>query len=64
MEHIWGPFERAGEPVEDMPAIAHEIREKRALAVSGGASVMAHAIEAHIDRAIMAAMPPPDELSL
>lgn len=53
MDHIWGPFERAGEPAAQVPAIAREIREKRELAVSAIAAAMAHAMEAHIDRAIM-----------
>jgi hypothetical protein len=53
VEHIWAPFEAAGQPVTDVQAMAHEIREKRALAVQSVAAAMASAMEAHIDRAIM-----------
>jgi DNA-binding transcriptional MerR regulator len=53
VEHIWAPFEAAGQPVTDVQAMAHEIREKRALAVQSVAAAMANAMEAHIDRAIM-----------
>jgi DNA-binding transcriptional MerR regulator len=53
LEHVWQPFEAAGEPVTDVDRMAHEIREKRALAVQAVASAMANAMEAHIDRAIM-----------
>jgi DNA-binding transcriptional MerR regulator len=53
IEHIWAPFEAAGEPLTDVPAIANEIREKRTLAVQSVATAMANAMEAHIDRAIM-----------
>jgi DNA-binding transcriptional MerR regulator len=53
VEHIWAPFEAAGEPLTDVPAIANEIREKRTLAVQSVTTAMANAMEAHIDRAIM-----------
>jgi DNA-binding transcriptional MerR regulator len=53
VEHIWGPFEAAGEPSDELPAIVREIREKRILAVRAVASAVAQAMDAHIDRAIM-----------
>jgi DNA-binding transcriptional MerR regulator len=53
LEHVWQPFEDAGEPDADVARMAREIREKRALAVQVVASAMANAMEAHIDRAIM-----------
>ena len=53
MDYVWAPFAQAGEPDADVPGMAQEIREKRALAVAAVASVMAHSMEAHIDRAIM-----------
>jgi DNA-binding transcriptional MerR regulator len=57
VEHIWAPFEQAGEPDAEVAAMAREIREKRALAVKGVASVMAHAMDVHTDRAIMSRPP-------
>jgi len=61
LEHIWQPFEAAGEPITDVDRMANEIREKRALAVQAVASAMANAMEAHIDRAIMTdAIPRPE----
>ncbi|HET7530393.1 MAG TPA: MerR family transcriptional regulator [Mycobacteriales bacterium] len=57
VEHIWQPFEQAGEPDADAPAMAREIREKRALAVRAVASVMANAMDAHTDRVIMSRPP-------
>jgi hypothetical protein len=61
LDHVWAPFENAGEPVADVPTIAREIREKRALAVAAVASTMAQAMERHIDAAIMMdARPPAD----
>jgi DNA-binding transcriptional MerR regulator len=59
VEHIWGPFEAAGEPAADLPAIVQEIREKRILAVQAVASSVAQAMDAHIDRAIMMDIKPP-----
>src|SRR4051794_25457934 len=53
VEHIWGPFEAAGEPSDELPEIVREIREKRILAVRAVASAVAQAMDAHIDRAIM-----------
>jgi DNA-binding transcriptional MerR regulator len=53
LEHVWAPFEDAGEPDADVPTIAREIREKRALAVEAVAATMAQAMEKHIDAAIM-----------
>jgi DNA-binding transcriptional MerR regulator len=53
LEHVWAPFEDAGEPVADVPTMAREIREKRALAVQAVAATMAQAMEKHIDAAIM-----------
>jgi DNA-binding transcriptional MerR regulator len=53
VEHIWAPFEQAGEPDADAPAMAREIREKRTLAVQAVAAVMAHAMDLHTDRVIM-----------
>jgi DNA-binding transcriptional MerR regulator len=53
VEHIWAPFEAAGEPDVDVPAMAREIREQRALAVKAVASVVAHAMDEHTDRVIM-----------
>jgi len=61
VEHIWAPFEAAGEPVTDAQAMADTIRQKRALAVQSVAAAMANAMEAHIDRAIMMdVVAPPD----
>lgn len=54
LAHVWAPFENAGEPDTGVPAMAREIREKRALAVKAVASTMAQAMERHIDAAIMA----------
>ena len=59
LEHIWAPFEAAGEPTDDLPAIVQEIREKRILAVRAVASAVAQAMDAHIDRAIMMDLKPP-----
>jgi len=59
LEHIWRPFEAAGEPAEDLPAIVQEIREKRLLAVRAVASAVGQAMDAHIDRAIMTEVKPP-----
>jgi DNA-binding transcriptional MerR regulator len=59
LEHVWGPFEAAGEPAAQMPAIVQEIREKRQLAVQAVASAVAQAMDAHIDRAIMMDLKPP-----
>src|SRR5947208_12302751 len=59
LEHVWQPFERAGEPDADLPAMAQEIREKRALAVQAVASTMAHAMDEQVDRAIMMDAQPP-----
>jgi DNA-binding transcriptional MerR regulator len=53
LEHVWGPFEAAGEPAAQMPAIVQEIREKRQLGVLAVASAVAQAMDAHIDRVIM-----------
>ena len=53
LEHVWQPFEDAGEPDAEVARMAREIREKRALAVQAVASAMASAMEAHIDKAIM-----------
>ena len=57
LDHIWVPFEAAGEPDEDLPAIAREIREQRELAVKAVASVMANAMDLHTDRVIMTRLP-------
>jgi DNA-binding transcriptional MerR regulator len=59
MEHVWAPFEAAGEPDVDVPEIAREIREKRALAINAVAASMAHAMERQIDAAIMTGLKPP-----
>jgi len=53
LEHVWAPFEDAGEPDADVPTMVREIREKRALAVQAVAATMAQAMEKHIDAAIM-----------
>jgi DNA-binding transcriptional MerR regulator len=53
LEHVWAPFEDAGEPAADMPTMVREIREKRALAVTAVASAMAQAMDKHTDAAIM-----------
>jgi DNA-binding transcriptional MerR regulator len=61
LEHVWQPFEDAGEPDADVARMAAEIREKRTLAVQAVATAMANAMEAHIDRAIMMdAIPRPE----
>jgi DNA-binding transcriptional MerR regulator len=57
VEHIWAPFEAAGEPDADVPAMAKEIREQRALAVKAVASVVAHAMDVQTDRVIMTRPP-------
>ena len=57
VEHVWEPFEKAGEPDADVPAMAKEIREQRALAVKAVASVMANAMDVHTDRVIMTRPP-------
>lgn len=59
LEHIWRPFEAAGEPAEDLPAIVQEIRDKRLLALRAVASAVGQAMDAHIDRAIMTEVKPP-----
>src|SRR4051812_39915478 len=59
LEHVWGPFEAAGEPASEMPAIVQEIREKRLLAVRAVSSAFVQALDAHIDRAIMMDVTPP-----
>jgi DNA-binding transcriptional MerR regulator len=59
LEHIWGPFEAAGEPAAEMPAIVQEIREKRQLAVRAVASALGQAMDAQIDRVIMTEINPP-----
>jgi DNA-binding transcriptional MerR regulator len=63
LDHVWAPFEEAGEPDADVPTIAREIREQRALAVQAVAATMAQAMDRHIDVAIMmdAKRPDPDE---
>jgi DNA-binding transcriptional MerR regulator len=53
MEHVWAPFEAAGEPASSVPQMSHQIREKRALAVETVRSAIAQAMDTHIDRAIM-----------
>lgn len=53
VDHIWQPFEAAGEPDADVPTMARQIREQRALAVKAVASVVAHAMDVHTDRVIM-----------
>jgi DNA-binding transcriptional MerR regulator len=53
MEHVWAPYEAAGEPAAQAEEMAGEIREKRALAVAAVAAAVAHAVDAHTDRAIM-----------
>jgi DNA-binding transcriptional MerR regulator len=57
VEHIWAPFEEAGEPDAGVAAMAKEIREQRALAVKAVASVIAHAMDVHTDRVIMTRPP-------
>lgn len=59
MDHIWAPFEHAGEPVEGVERMSAEIVDKRALAVQTVASAIAHAMDVHIDRAIMTEVQPP-----
>jgi DNA-binding transcriptional MerR regulator len=59
VEHIWAPFEEAGEPADQLATIAREIREKRELAVRTVATVMAAAMDLQIDRAIMMDAPEP-----
>jgi DNA-binding transcriptional MerR regulator len=59
LDHVWAPFESAGEPDTEVAAMVREIREKRALAVQAVASAMARAMDAHIDRAIMTDVQPP-----
>jgi DNA-binding transcriptional MerR regulator len=61
LEHVWTPFEDAGEPDAEVPTMAREIREKRALAVQSVAATMAQAMEKHIDAAIMMDARPTDD---
>jgi DNA-binding transcriptional MerR regulator len=60
LEHVWAPFEDAGEPDADVPTMAREIREQRALAVQAVAATMTQAMEKHIDAAIMMDAQRPD----
>jgi DNA-binding transcriptional MerR regulator len=50
---LWEPFEAAGEPSADAPAIAAAIHRLRPLAVQAVSAAMAQAVDAAIDRAIM-----------
>jgi DNA-binding transcriptional MerR regulator len=61
LEHIWTPFEQAGEPDEDMPAMVELIRRQRPLAVKAVASSIAAAVDLHVDRAIMMDAAPPGQ---
>jgi hypothetical protein len=54
---LWDPFEAAGEPAEQAPAIVAAIHRLRPLAVQAVGAAMAQAMDAAIDQAIMAEAP-------
>jgi DNA-binding transcriptional MerR regulator len=60
LEHIWAPFEQAGEPDAEWPAMSERIQRQRPLAVKAVASSIAAAVDKHVDAAIMMDAAPRD----
>ena len=53
LEHVWAPFEAAGEPAEDAPRIAEAINRTRPLAVKAVVAALQRAMQERHDEALM-----------
>jgi len=59
LEHIWKPFEEAGEPPEQQAAVAEVVNRQRRQATKAVVAALGQALQARVDDALMMDTEPP-----